>query len=421
MADHRTRSPTKRDGILTDAVESFALQPLQDGQSARKITGVAKQGDKINLNRRYFSVAVLTAMCAAAQDGVKAGELYGLVQHPDFWDGPRGLIENVGIKYDRLWMDGDLLRFEGTVVQTVKGRDLQAVLDAGVRVGMSTNVTGSARYLPAKEVDASWPDPEETIQVVNDDARLITIDAVMGPADLAGELNAADAMKMGPIKSDADFIDEMIPHHQLAIDMAEQALKVVENAELKTLAQNIIAAQGKEIKTMRRIRKTLDSAEGDDVVNLDELKKKYPDLYAQAVADGKKEAGTTSLEDQLAAERAARLKLEKQISDSARRQIATQALADAKLPKLGKSGDIDLDARFEKRVTDAALRADSDEEARAEVAALIAERKLTTRAGDQDADNNPGLGSESVQDGADRKPSGKSRSTFQAARRTFGL
>ncbi|GAA5514778.1 hypothetical protein Dcar01_03539 [Deinococcus carri] len=423
MADHRTRSPTRKpDGILTDAVESFALQPLQDGQGTRKITGVAKQADRINLNRRFFSLPVLTAMCSAAQDAVKGGELYGLVQHPDpWWEGPKGLIENIGVKYDRLWMDGDLLRFEGSVVQTTKGKDLQAVLDAGVKVGMSTNVTGSARYLPAKEVDPEWPDPEETIQVVNDDARLITIDAVMGPADLAGELNAADAMKAGQVRSEAEFIDEMIPHHQLAIDMAEKALGFIEHEELKTLAKNIVATQGKEIKTMRRIRKTLDSAEGVDVVNLDELKKKHPDLYAQAVADGKKEAGASSLEDQLASERAARLKLEREIQDGKREGIARTALTDARLPKLGKSGDIDLDARFEKRVTDAALRADSDEEARAEVAALIAERKLTTRTDERDADNNPGLGSESVQDAGGGKSASKSRSTFQAARRNFGL
>ncbi len=355
MTDQRTRSPTKPDGVLTDAVESFALQPLQDGQSTRKITGVAKQGDKVNLNRRYFSTAVLTAMCAAAQDGVKAGELYGLVQHPDFWDGPKGLIENIGVKYDRLYMDGDLLKFEGTVVQTTKGRDLQAVLDAGVKVGMSTNVTGSARYLPAKEVDPDWPDPEETIQVVNDDARLITIDAVMGPADLAGELNAADSVER----------------------------------------------------------------EGH-VKDLKELKEKYPALYDQAIAEGKKEAGASTLEDQLAAERTERLKLERKIQDDARTTIATKALADANLPKLGKSGDIDLDARFEKRVIDAALRMDSDDEARAEVAALIAERKVNTGGSAQDEANNPGLDTTTVQDG--KKPAaGKSRSTFGAARRSLGL
>lgn len=357
MTDQRTRSPTTPDGILRDAVESFDLQPMQDADAGkpRRISGVAKEADKVNLNRRFFSLAVLTGMCAAAQDALKTGELYGLVQHPDPWyEGPKGLIQNVGIKYDRLWMDGTLLRFEGVVVATTQGRDLQAVLDAGVKVGMSTNVRGSARYLPAKEVDPDWSDPEETIQVVNDDARLITIDAVMGPADLAGELNAADSVR-----------------------------------------------------------------EEEHVKDLAELKAKYPALYDQAVAAGKQEAGANTLEDQLASERTARLALEKKIQDDGRKAIATKALTDANLPKLGKSGDIDLDARFEKRVTDAALRAENEDEARAEVAALIAERKVNTGAA-QDEANNPGLDTTTtVQDA--KKTTGKSRSTFSAARRSFGL
>lgn len=357
MTDQRTRSPTTPDGILRDAVESFDLQPMQDADAGkpRRISGVAKEADKVNLNRRFFSLAVLTGMCAAAQDALKTGELYGLVQHPDPWyEGPKGLIQNVGIKYDRLWMDGPLLRFEGVVVATTQGRDLQAVLDAGVKVGMSTNVRGSARYLPAKEVDPEWPDPEETIQVVNDDARLVTIDAVMGPADLAGELNAADSVR-----------------------------------------------------------------EEDHVKDLAELKAKYPALYDQAVAAGKQEAGANTLEDQLASERTARLALEKKIQDDGRKAIAIKALTDANLPKLGKSGDIDLDARFEKRVTDAALRAENEDEARAEVAALIAERKVNTGAA-QDEANNPGLDTTTtVQDA--KKTTGKSRSTFSAARRSFGL
>lgn len=358
MTDQRTRSPTtKTDGILRDAVESFDLQPLQDADAGkpRRISGVAKSADAINLNRRFFSLAVLTGMCAAAQDALKTGELYGLVQHPDPWyEGPKGLIQNVGIKYDRLWMDGTMLRFEGVVVATTQGRDLQAVLDAGVKVGMSTNVRGSARYLPAKEVDPEWPDPDETIQVVNDDARLITIDAVMGPADLAGELNAADSV----------------------------------------------------------------TQEGH-VKDLKELKEKYPALYDQAVAAGKQEAGASTLEDQLAAERTARLKLEREVQDGKRTTIAHKALADANLPKLGRSGDIDLDARFEKRVTDAALRADSEDEARAEVTALIAERKVNTGAA-QDETNNPGLDATTAAQDA-RKPAPKSRSTLAAARRSFGL
>lgn len=55
---------------------------------------------------------------------------------------------------------------------------------------------------------------------------------------------------------DASFIENMIPHHQTAIDMAELALTKAKTEEVKTLAQNIITAQGEEITTMEAWYKT---------------------------------------------------------------------------------------------------------------------------------------------------------------------
>lgn len=316
ILDH---APADSSKPIRDAVVSFEVQALTDAKNgARRIAGVAKEADKINLNRYYFGLDCCTDMVNAAQVPMDSGELIGLNGHPDVWiDGRKGRIDDVAIRFDKLWMDGKLMKFEGQLVGTARGRDLMAVLDSGVKVGMSTNINGMLEYKQARDVDESWPDPEEWIGVVQVGARLTTIDAVMTPSDSAGDVQAADSHN---------------PNHR-----EEPAVK-----------------------------------------NLQELKEKFPDLYAQAVADGKKEAGATTLEDQLAAERVARLALEKKIQDDRRTGIATRALADAKLPKLGKSGDIDLDARFEKRVTDAAIRADSDEEATAEVAAQIAERKVGT-------------------------------------------
>lgn len=49
---------------------------------------------------------------------------------------------------------------------------------------------------------------------------------------------------------DAHFIEEMIPHHQGAIDMSNLALKKSTHPELKQLAQNIIKDQSAEIQKM---------------------------------------------------------------------------------------------------------------------------------------------------------------------------
>jgi uncharacterized protein (DUF305 family) len=66
---------------------------------------------------------------------------------------------------------------------------------------------------------------------------------------MSGDLGAADD------QFDLCFINAMIPHHQGAIDMAQQALEKSDRAEIKELTQNIIDSQQKEIDQMQQWRK----------------------------------------------------------------------------------------------------------------------------------------------------------------------
>lgn len=50
---------------------------------------------------------------------------------------------------------------------------------------------------------------------------------------------------------DKAFIEDMIPHHQMAVMMAQMLEQSTTRPEMKKLAQNIISAQNKEIEQMR--------------------------------------------------------------------------------------------------------------------------------------------------------------------------
>jgi len=50
---------------------------------------------------------------------------------------------------------------------------------------------------------------------------------------------------------DREFIEQMIPHHEMAIMMASMLAAVTERDEMKTLADNIITSQSREVDMMR--------------------------------------------------------------------------------------------------------------------------------------------------------------------------
>jgi uncharacterized protein (DUF305 family) len=60
-----------------------------------------------------------------------------------------------------------------------------------------------------------------------------------------------ERLRTAPEPFDRAFIDEMIPHHQSAIDAAQIAQRQAVHQEIKDLATAIIAAQQREIDQMR--------------------------------------------------------------------------------------------------------------------------------------------------------------------------
>jgi uncharacterized protein (DUF305 family) len=71
-------------------------------------------------------------------------------------------------------------------------------------------------------------------------------DGMMSEGMMGGSMQEV----MGGEMTDAMFLRMMIPHHQLAVEMSEEALHEAEHPELRELAQTIIDEQSAEIELM---------------------------------------------------------------------------------------------------------------------------------------------------------------------------
>jgi uncharacterized protein (DUF305 family) len=85
-------------------------------------------------------------------------------------------------------------------------------------------------------------------------ARSVAVAAVLAlpaagasPALAAGKANATDRA----------FVRQMVPHHQMATEMAKMAKTDGEHAKIRRLARKIIKAQSAEIRRLKRIAKDL--------------------------------------------------------------------------------------------------------------------------------------------------------------------
>ena len=96
--------------------------------------------------------------------------------------------------------------------------------------------------------DEWYPDAEQTSGMPAG-----AMDEMMGEGMMEG--------MMGGDATDEMFLQMMIPHHQMAVDMSEKALEESDRPELKKLAQTIKEEQSAEIKLMQGYLDKIEAAD----------------------------------------------------------------------------------------------------------------------------------------------------------------
>lgn len=231
----------------TDMVEI-----VTEAGSLSSITATLTRGNMINRNGRYYSAVELEKAATSAHDRVKAGQLIGLMDHPDFFDGDKGKPERTVIRWSRLWMDGPDLKGEGTILGTALGKDLLALREGGVHIALSTNAYARTSYEQAKHVPAAYDGPEDDLIAVMADIELLSVDVVNNPSNVFAQIHAEAALarEREQEREEHEVTEEERKQLEAKLEAEKAAREAAEKAA-KTAQEALAKAQAALVKAER--------------------------------------------------------------------------------------------------------------------------------------------------------------------------
>lgn len=159
---NKTRLKLIREEIDFEDLKRSIIVEEKTGARKFKIHGPFLQAEVKNKNGRVYKNEVLTREVESFQNKIKRGNSYGELDHPP---SPTVNGQNVAILITNLAMEGNTGIGVATVLNTVQGRNVQAMMEADGAIGISTRGVGTM-----------------TGEYVNGDFRLITADAVIDPS-----------------------------------------------------------------------------------------------------------------------------------------------------------------------------------------------------------------------------------------------
>jgi len=132
-----------------------------------KFRGKFQEADAINKNKRTYPFEVLAENVKGLKEAIDNGGLIGELDHPT-----DSIVHfaNASHKITKLWWEGKVLMGEGVILNTPHGKILKALINDGVRVGISSRGVGNGKV------------NENGILVIGESYKLITFDAVADPS-----------------------------------------------------------------------------------------------------------------------------------------------------------------------------------------------------------------------------------------------
>lgn len=156
--------------LLVDCVGSgFDIELLESSTHGGlvKFRGKFQEANAINKNKREYPFEVLDENVERLQEMIRENKLVGELDHPT-----DSIIHfaNASHLITKLWWQGNILMGEGAILSTPHGQVLKALINDGVKIGISSRGVGNGRV------------NEDGVLVIGESYKLITFDVVADPS-----------------------------------------------------------------------------------------------------------------------------------------------------------------------------------------------------------------------------------------------
>ena len=165
------------------------LKVINEGTGASKkvkVRGKFQKCDEQNNNGRVYPKKVLENQVKALQDKIQERSLVGALDHP-----PNDAIHLSQASHliTKLWVEsnGDVMG-EAEILSTPSGKIVEALLNDGVKIGISSRGLGSVSE-------------SEKGKIVNEDFKLITFDLVSDPSTKGAYPELTESVKLNSNKA----------------------------------------------------------------------------------------------------------------------------------------------------------------------------------------------------------------------------
>ena len=152
-------------GVCQDLLTEAEKRAVREN-NAMFITGKLQEGGTVNGNMRLYPEGIMEREVKKYSEMVKDNRALGELDHPE-----SSIINlaNVSHMVIDIWMDGPAVMGKCKVLDTPAGQILRSLVDAGVKIGISSRGMGSVKEHQGKTI-------------VEDDFQLICFDIVSEPS-----------------------------------------------------------------------------------------------------------------------------------------------------------------------------------------------------------------------------------------------